>query len=179
MARIIISGSSETGRDQISRLLSASGHPVFQVCAGAWELRRVLNDCDDGLLVLAGPVPGCSVDELFWDYGRQVHILLIARPPVLESCEAEGVFRLALPCSQQAVAAAVEMLSQLHRMNLPRRTGADEQAVGAAKAFLMRRDGLTEPQAHRALQQYAMNRGLRMADVALQLLREASKETEE
>ena len=171
MARIVIAGSSEQSRTQLSTLLSSSGYPVYRLCAGAGDLRRTLNDCDDGLLILAGQLPDCSADELFWDYGEQVHILLVARPPDLESCEASGVFRLALPTSRQAVLGAVEMLTQLHRMRLPKRTADERTLVGKAKEILMRREGLTEPQAHRALQQYAMNRGLRMADCAAQIVK--------
>ncbi len=178
MARIIVSGSSAQSRAQVARLLAASGFGVFRVCGNAGELRRTLNECDDGLLVLAGPLPDCGADDLFWDYGERVQILLIGRPPALEACEAPGVFRLALPTSRQAVTGAVEMLTQLHRMRLPRRADDPARTVEEAKALLMRRDGLTEPQAHRALQRYAMDHGLRMADYASQLVR-TSKETEE
>ncbi len=171
MARIIIAGSSEQSRAQLARLLSSSGHPVYRLCAGGGELRRVLNDCDDGLLILAGQLPDCSADELFWDYGSQVQILLIAKPPVLEACEEAGIFRLSLPASQQTVLGAVEMLTQLHQMRLPKRAGDDRELVEKAKQLLMRRDGLSEPQAHRALQQYAMNHGLRMADYAAQIIK--------
>ncbi len=172
MARIVIAGSSDKSREQLGRLLSSSGYPVFRLCAHAGELRRVLNECDDGLLILAGPMPDCSADELFWDYGEQVQILLIARPPVLEACEAPGVFRLAMPTTQQAVIGAVEMLTQLHRMRLPKRAESEKQLVARAKEILMERDGLSEGQAHRKLQQYAMNHGLRMADCAAQIIRE-------
>ena len=171
MARIVIAGRSAQSREQMASLLSSSGYPVYRLCSSAGELRRVLNDCDDGLLILAGQLPDCSADELFWDYGSQVQILLIARPPVLEACEEAGVFRLALPTSQQAVLGAVEMLTQLHRMRLPRRSADEKQLVEEAKALLMRRDGLTEPQAHRMLQQAAMSRGLRMADCATQIIK--------
>ena len=170
MARIVISGSSEQSRAQLSRLLSSSGYPVYRLCASAGELRRTLNDCDDGLLILAGLLPDCDADELFWDYGQQVQILLIARPPALESSEAAGIFRLALPCSQQAVLGAVEMLIQMHRMRLPKRPADEKRLVEQAKDVLMRREHLTEPQAHRLLQQTAMNRGLRMADCAAQII---------
>ena len=170
MARIVIAGRSAQSREQMASLLSSSGYPVYRLCSSAGELRRVLNDCDDGLLILAGQLPDCSADELFWDYGSQVQILLIARPPVLEACEEAGVFRLALPTSQQAVLGAVEMLTQLHRMRLPRRSADEKQLVEEAKALLMRRDGLPEPQAHRMLQQAAMSRGLRMADCAAQII---------
>ena len=171
MARIVIAGRSAQSREQMASLLSSSGYPVYRLCSSAGELRRVLNDCDDGLLILAGQLPDCSADELFWDYGSQVQILLIARPPVLEACEEAGVFRLALPTSQQAVLGAVEMLTQLHRMRLPKRSAVEKQLVEEAKALLMRRDGLTEPQAHRMLQQAAMSRGLRMADCAAQIIK--------
>ena len=179
MARIVIAGSSEQSRAQLAELLSSSGHPVYRLCGSAWELRRVLNDCDDGLLILAGTLPECSADELFWDYGEQVQILLIARPPELEACESPGIFRLALPTSRQAVLGALEMLTQLHQMRLPRRTGGERQVIREAKEILMRQEGLTEPQAHRLLQQQAMNQGRRMADCALQIIRKASRETEE
>ena len=171
MARIVIAGRSAQSREQMASLLSSSGYPVYRLCSSAGELRRVLNDCDDGLLILAGQLPDCSADELFWDYGSQVQILLIARPPVLEACEEAGVFRLALPTTRQAVLGAVEMLTQLHRMRLPRRSADEKQLVEEAKALLMRRDGLTEPQAHRMLQQAAMSRGLRMADCAAQIIK--------
>ena len=171
MARIVISGSSEQSRAQLSRLLSSSGYPVYRLCASAGELRRTLNDCDDGLLILAGLPPDCDADELFWDYGQQVQILLIARPPELDACESPGIFRLALPTSKQAVLGAVEMLTQLHRMRLPKRAADDRQLIEQAKRLLMRRDGLTEPQAHRMLQQFAMNHGLRMADCAAQIIK--------
>ena len=171
MARIIIAGSTEQSREQLSRLLASSGHPVFRCCSNAGELRRVLNETEDGLLILAGLLPDCDADELFWDYGKQVQILLIARPPVLESSEAAGIFRLALPCSQQAVLGAVEMLLQMHRMRLPKRSVDEKRLVAQAKDILMRREHLTEPQAHRLLQQTAMNRGLRMADCAQQIVK--------
>ena len=171
MARIVIAGSSEQSRTQLSALLSSSGYPVYRLCGGAGELRRTLNDCDDGLLILAGQMPDCSADELFWDYGNQVQILLIARPPVLEACEEAGVFRLALPCSQQAVLGAVEMLSQLHRMRLPKRSADEKRMVEDAKRILMERECITEPQAHRMLQQTAMSRGLRMVDCAAQIIK--------
>ena len=74
----------------MSRLLSSSGYPVYRLCGSAGELRRALNDCGDGLLILAGPLPGCSTDELCWDYGDQVQILLIARPPALEAARRPG-----------------------------------------------------------------------------------------
>ena len=45
-----------------------------------------------------------------------------------------------------------------------------------AKAVLMKQKGLSEPEAHRALQQYAMNHGMKMADFAMRILESAGEE---
>ena len=177
MPRIVIAAAQEESRANLSRLLSSSGFSMFRCCASGSELRRALNECEDGVVILLGNLPGCKPDELQWDYGGRVQILLIGKPAVLEGCESPQIFRLPLPISGQALGGAVEMLSQLHQMRLPKRMGEEKQAVEQAKKMLMRRHGITEPEAHRALQQYAMNHGMKMADYAAQIL-ETSRETE-
>ena len=177
MARIVIASASETSRDQLARLLSSSGFTVFRCCASGSELRRTVNECDDGVVILLGGLPDCKPDELQWDYGDRIQILLIGKPALLESCEAPEIFRLTLPASSQAVIGAVGMLNQLHQMRLPKRIGLEKQIVERAKRLLMRREKMTEPEAHRALQLYAMNHGMRMAEYAAQIL-ETSRGTE-
>ena len=166
MARILIAAAAEESRLKLSRLLAASGYSVFRVCGSGSELRRSINECQDGIVILAGLIPDCKPDELQWDYGSTIQILLIGKPFVLESCESREIFRLPLPASSQAVIGAVEMLSQLHRMRLPQRGGADRQMVEQAKKILMEKHGISEPEAHRALQQHAMRTGKKMTEYA-------------
>ena len=171
MARIVIASAADAAREHLSQLLISSGFSIFRCCASGSELRRTLNECEDGVVILMGPLPGCKPDELLWDYSERIQILLIAKPAVLESCEAPGIFRLALPASSQAVIGAVDMLSQLHQMRLPKRMGGEKQIVEQAKQLLMKRQSLTEPEAHRALQKYAMDHGMKMADYAAQIVK--------
>ncbi|MBQ8954733.1 MAG: ANTAR domain-containing protein [Clostridia bacterium] len=170
MARIVIAGASEAGRTQLSRLLASSGFDVFRLCASGGELRRALNACEDGIVIMAGSVPGCLPDELAGDFGGTFQILLIGRPEVLAGCESAKVFKLAYPCAGSAVAGAIEMLTQLHAMRLPRREGDEKRLVERAKALLMQRYGISEPEAHRRMQQHAMRHGMKMIDYAAQLL---------
>ena len=178
MARIMIAGAAEASREQLSRLLASNGFSVLRCCASGSELRRTINECDDGIVILIGGLPDCKPDELQWDYGDRVQILLIGKPAALEGCEAPEIFRMPLPVSGQAVIGAVEMLSQLHQMRLPRRVGKEKQTVEEAKMLLMRQRGITEPEAHRALQQYAMNHGMKMADCAAAILKSSGKAAE-
>ncbi len=170
MARIVISSPSEDSRSKLSRLLTSSGFQVFRVCSSGSELRRALSESEDCVVVMAGFTPDCKPDELMWDYSGSIQILLIARQPVLDNIESGEIFRLALPASGQAIIGAVEMLSQLHRMRLPRRSGESRDVVERAKAILMKQKGLSEPEAHRAMQQYAMNHGMKMAEFARRIL---------
>ena len=178
MPRIVIASASEASREQLNRLLVSSGFSVFRCCASGSELRRTITECEDGIVVLLGNLPGCSPDELQWDYGERIQILLIGKPAVLESCEAPEIFRMPLPLSGQALIGAMNMLSQLHQMRLPKRIGSEKQIVEQAKRLMMQKHRITEPEAHRALQQYAMRHGMKMADYAKEIIK-ASRETED
>lgn len=170
MSRIVVASASEAGREKLSGLLASSGYNVFRVCASGGELRRAIGDCEDGVVLLWGIPPDCRPDELAWDYRGLAQVLLIARPEALAACESQELFTLSLPCPASQVIGAVEMLTQLHRMRLPKRTGDDRALVDRAKRRLMRERGMTEPEAHRAMQQYAMQHGIKMTEYAEQLL---------
>ncbi len=173
MARIVILSQAEDSRNKLFRLLTSSGFRVFRSCSAGSELRRALSESEDCVAVMIGFMPDCSPDELMWDYKDRVQILLIAKQPVLENIESPEIFKLAMPASGQAVIGAVEMLSQLHRMRLPHRTGESKDTVERAKNVLMKQRGLSEPEAHRYMQQYAMNHGIKMAEFAQQILKAA------
>ena len=171
MARIIIFGPSEASRAQLNRLLSSAGHAVFRVCASEGELRRALAACEDGVALIAGGMPDGLADDLAGDFGEGFQILLIGRPEALAACESPRVFKLGYPCHGSAVLGAIEMLSQLHRIRLPRRSGEDRALVERAKRLMMKKYGIDEPEAHRRLQLYAMQNNMRMTDCAAQLLK--------
>ena len=166
MPRIVIAGTSEVSRAQLSRLLASSGYSVFRLCASEGELRRTLNECEDGIALMAGIQP----DDIAADFGERFQFLLIGRPEALEACESPQVFKLTYPCSGSAVIGAVEMLSQLHYMRLPHRSGDDRKLVDDAKRLLMRQYGIDEPEAHRRMQLYAMRHNMRMKDYALEII---------
>ena len=171
MARMIIAGASETNRDQMSRLLASSGFSVFRSCASGSTLRRTISESEDCIVIMMGQLPDCKADELVWDYGDRVQILLIAKPEVLDDCESREIFKLAIPTSGRSITGALEMLNQLHAMRAPKRMGTERQVVEQAKEILMRQRGLTEPEAHHLLQKYAMDHGMKMADFAADIVR--------
>ena len=172
MARIVIASPSEACRTQLSRLLASSGHSTFRLCASEGELRRTLTECEDGVVLVSGLQP----DDVASDFEGRFKFLLIGRPETLNACESAQVFKLAYPCSGSAVLGAVEMLTQLHSMQLPHRRGRDRALVEEAKRLLMNRYRIDEPEAHRRMQQYAMRHNMKMTDYAAQLLQGGSND---
>jgi len=172
VTRIVIAGVSEASRTQLSRLLASSGHSVFRLCASESELRRALTECEDGIVLISGFQP----DDIVSDFEGRFQFLLIGRPERLNVCESQQVFKLAYPCPGSAVLGAVEMLSQLHSMGLPRRYGHEKAIVEEAKYLLIQKYGIDEPAAHRRMQQYAMRHGIKMTDYAQLLLQGGSND---
>ena len=166
MSRIVIASASEASRNQLARLLTASGYTIFRLCASEGELRRTLTECEDGIVLVSGIQP----DDIAADFGGSFQFLLIGRPETLSACESPHVFKLTYPCPGSAVLGAVEMLTQLHYMRLPHRAGADRALVEDAKRLLMDQYEIDEPEAHRRMQRYAMGHGIKMTEYAAQLL---------
>ncbi len=175
MARTILAGVSESNREQVARLLASSGFSVHRSCESGSSLRRALAEDDDCVLILLGMLPGVNPDDLVWDYGDRLQILLIARPAVLEDCESKEIFRLPLPTTGRAILTALEMLSQLHAMRAPKRMGTERQIVEKAKKILMQQQKLTEPEAHHLLQKYAMDHSVKLVDYAADIVKRAEK----
>ena len=172
MARIIIASPSENSRAQLSRLLASSGHSVFRLCASEGELRRILNACEDGIVIISGIQP----DDIAADFEGRFQFLLIGRPETINTCDSPRLFKLPYPCPGNVVLGAVEMLTQLHSMRMPHRQGQDKALIEDAKRLLMNQYEIGEPEAHRRMQQYAMRHGIKMTDYAAQLLQGGSND---
>ena len=175
MARIVVVSASEATRERLCGLLVSSGFQVFRSCGSGNELRRALNESEDCVVIQAGRIPGCRPDDLIWDYQGKMQFLLIAKAEVLAECESEAIFRLSLPTSGQTVIGAVQILSQLHGMQMPKRTQPDKEIVERAKQLLMKTRGMTEPEAHREMQLYAMNHGIKMVDCAAKIIQASER----
>ena len=170
MVKIIVAISSGDQCALISSTLEGAGFPVFRQCTSGSEVKRALNLCRDGIVVCAARLPDCTADELAWDLHDRAMLLVMGRPQQLEMCDYPQLFRLALPFSKGELTSAVSMLAQLYQMKLPQRSQEEKQQITLAKEKLMRAEHMTEPEAHHALQQLAMNKGLRLAEAARRIL---------
>lgn len=170
MVNIIVAVSNEERCAQYVSALETQGHAVYRACHTGSEVKRVIHQCHDGIVICAAKLADCTADELAWDLPERVLMLVTGKPEQLNNCTHPALFRLASPFSRSELSSAVSMLTQLFQMRLPRRTKSENEIVNQAKARLMESRGLSEPEAHRYVQQQAMDRGMKLTDYAQLLL---------
>ena len=167
---VIVAFATEEGTARCAATLEEAGIPVFRRCTCASEVKRAMDVCGGGVLVTACRLPDSTADALMWDLGKRAVVVAVGRPAQLELCEHPDVFRLSAPCSKGELTSAVNMLIQLQRMRLPRREDGEKQAIHEAKKMLMRKYGMTEPEAHHHLQKGAMDACVKMGELAAKIL---------
>lgn len=170
MVKIIVAFATNDACAKYASILEEAGIPVFRCCTSASEVKRTINQCGGGIVLSCWRLPDSTVDALAYDLGGQALIIAAGRPEQLQMCEHPEIFRLSFPCSRGALTSAINMLIQFHQMRLPQRSAREKQIVAQAKALLMRKFSMTEPEAHHSLQKGAMDQGMKLADFAAKLL---------
>lgn len=170
MANVIIAFATEEQCARCAAALEAGGIPVSWRCTSFGSVKRAFDLCGDGVLVSACRLPDGTVDDLAWDLGERAIVVAMGKATQLRNCEHPKLFRLCIPCSRDELTSAVNMLLQLQRMRLPHRSEEEKQIVAKAKARLMDQFSMTEPEAHHYLQKNAMDRGLKLTDLAAKIL---------
>ena len=101
-------------------------------------------------------------------------MLVLARQDVLELMDNDEIFRLPAPASRVDLLASVRMLLQvgrrLEQRTRPQRSQEELALISQAKAVLMEVNLMSEAEAHRFLQKYSMDTGLRLAETARLIL---------
>lgn len=175
MEQIIIAFEKQADCDRLRELLEGSGEFACLTCQSGAQVRRALGSQAAGLVVCGFKLADESCEALYGDLPARCAMLMVASPARLELCEAPGVFKLPTPFHRGELLASVRLLAQLIQAweRTPiQRTKADRELVAQAKEALMTHSGMTEEEAHRFLQKQSMDRRMRLADTARQVLGE-------
>ena len=170
MTNVVVAFATEEQCARCAAALEAGGISVAWRCSSCGGVMRAFDICGEGVLVAACRLPDGTVDDLAWDLGGRAVVVAVGKAAQLETCEHPQLFRLRIPCSRGELASAVNMLMQLQRMRRTHRSDEEKRAIAAAKALLMDKFAMTEPEAHHYLQKSAMDRGLKLPEMAAKIL---------
>lgn len=180
----LIVSATEKGRAYLRGLLEAFPMPV-RAAASAGEARRMLLNRPFALVVVNAPLP----DEMGRGLAHELGVsgmgaLLIVkneqREEIAEQLAETGVWVMGKPFAREAFHQAVGMILAANRRvaelreenDRLRRRLEDERTIGRAKMALMQAYGMTEAEAHRAIEKRAMDGRIARREVARDLLRE-------
>ncbi len=184
MRVLLVDGDGERAA-AVSAALRATGCEVVAVAPDAADLTRGVRDSGAEVIVLDLDEPSRdaleSMRALHRDEPRPVVVFAARADPdqIASALEAGVAAYVVEGLSPERVRPVMEVAilrfrahQALRRELADARAGlAERELVDAAKLRLMRRDRMTEPDAHRALRRAAMQRRMRLADLAAEIMR--------
>ena len=174
MNHLIVAFETEAASRRVCELLAASSLPVRSVCRSGAEVLRMVQYMGGGVVICGVKLTDMTADQLYDDLDGQAFLLAAAKPEALEMCENPRIFRLPLPTNRYALAAAVQMLTQLEGMSASAHSRPDQEIIQKAKILLETNGSMTEEEAHRYLQKRSMQSRRKRAEVAADVVREQS-----
>lgn len=177
MNRLIVAFENKSVQAKIVEMLDNGGLAVRCCYHSGAEVIRAINQIDSGVIVCGYKLRDMTAEYLSRDLGDAATMLVVAPNSQLELCENEEVFTLPTPVSANTLCGSVRMLLQMElhrrRRNAPKRSEEDKAVINRAKQIIMDRDGIPEAFAHRMLQKASMDSGMRIKDLALQIINES------
>ena len=174
MIRTIIALNDEAQAQSMTQALVHRGITVRYRCQSGAEVLRAVKEMGGGVIICSFKLRDMTAKELADRLAGQALILVLAKGNTLALCDHNDLFTLAVPVRPSELIGAVNMLLQMDAMRaaqrIPKRSTSAQETINKAKKLLMRHHNMTEPEAHHYLQQHSMRAGVRMEDIARDLL---------
>ena len=182
---VLLVSDSARMNQAVTELLPAASYDPIRIVPSVSAARRAALERVYDLVILNTPLPD--------DFGtafaaaqsgnRQTVVLMLVPAALQEELQSQvadrGVFTLAKPTTRQALATALQWMTVVReRLRRVEETGRtveermrDIHLVNRAKCLLIEQRGMSEAEAHRYLEQEAMNRCVPKRAVAEELIR--------
>jgi two-component system, response regulator PdtaR len=184
-SRVLIVTSGQDSYTVIRKIIEGTCEQVLYA-SSITEARRTLADGNIGLVIINTPLPDEFGLESARDFaeGKDIAVLLLVKADLYHQVSykvrGSGVFVLSRPLKGQLLLEAVGIMDAmrlkiftLNEQNEKLRRRLDEMGlITRAKCLLIEKRHLTEEEAHRYLEQEAMNHSLTKREVAQDVIRE-------
>lgn len=178
MASIIVVFPKIDDARVIRNMLTKSGFDVVAACSSGANAISKADGLSSGIIITGYKLSDMLYSELVECKPKSFEVLLLASEQKLESCSGAGFTTLAMPFkTYELVSTLNDMLSgmevrrkQAKKAAPPRRSPEEQLIIDRAKAVLMEKENMTEPEAYRYIQKASMESGNRLIDSAYKVL---------
>lgn len=152
---------------QLRAMLESEGLHVSCVCARGSSALGIAQRMSEGVIVCASILSDMSAGVLAENLPVGFDIVALSRNGV-ESYMG-NLISLPLPVDKSEFINTVAILVS-SRSGFTRRQGNDSEIISNAKTIIMNRQGITETQAHKYLQQKSMRSGKKLVELAKEII---------
>ncbi len=177
MQSIIVAYAKEEDAKKIRALLVRHGYDIAAVTASGAQALAQAEMLERGIIVCGYRLRDMLYRDLAEDMPAGFHMVVITSPLHLDDAHrtARTVF-LTTPLRIRELLQTLEGLGE--KLQVRRKAPAadsgkteeEKQVIAQAKAVLMERNHMTEPEAHRYLQKCAMDSGNKLAETAAMVI---------
>ena len=176
MGCIIVVMSKIEMAHKVGGLLAKHGYRPDLVCSSAADALSESCRMDNGVIVCGAHLTDMSFVELYDCIPRCFKLIILSKNVMSEEYPEDAV-KLELPLKITELIAAVEeglslfdRHSSANRVIRPVRGNEDRKYIDKAKEILIRKKGMTEPEAYRYIQKTSMDTATSMVETARMVL---------
>lgn len=173
MSNLIIAFPKQEVAKNIKKILGQSGYIVQAVCTTGAQALESANSLEQGILICGYRFVDMMYTEVYEYLPQGFKMLLIASAASIQEREVDNLVSLTMPMKIHELLQTLEMMEgeirqQKKKMRrMPKQRSEEEQKIiKSAKALLMERNGFSEEEAHRYIQERSMENGVGLVEVA-------------
>ena len=175
---IIVAFAKSQDAQNFKSILSRSGYDGIITCTSGVQALSAMDDLGSGVIICGYRLSDMLYSELLADLPAYFRMLMIASASrASEETESDKFIYLPSPIQKSDLLSTLELMmegvqrerkrAKQRRMN---RSEEDKKIIEKAKALLMERHHMTEPEAHKYLQKCAMDSGTDMLETAQMII---------
>jgi response regulator NasT len=180
LQNIIVAFAKQTDAQNFKSILMRGGFDIGSVCQTGAQVLAAMENLGSGVVICGQRLGDMLCTELAGDMPEYFTMLLVASPAKADELmlsEYENIVYLPTPLKKDDLFSTLSMLIEgvmLRRKKIKEkrrfRSSEDQKIIDSAKAILMERHNMTEPEAHKYLQKCSMDSGTSLLETAEMVL---------
>ena len=168
MATLIVAFPKLEEAKAVRNLLVRRGYEVASACTSGAQAINMADRLSDGIIICGYKLSDNMLYSELYEYKpKSFEMLLVASKNLWDDCQDNDIVCAAMPIKVNDLINTIEMMLQVQVRRRPKRRSPQEQKViDDAKAILMEKNNMTEPEAFRYIQKCSMDSGNTMVESA-------------
>jgi hypothetical protein len=174
MATLIVAFPKLEEAKAVRNLLIHRGYEAASACTSGAQAINMADRLSDGIIICGYKLSDNMLYSELYEYKpKSFEMLLVASKNLWDDCQDNDIVCAAMPIKVNDLINTIEMMLQVQvrrrkkkRMQPKRRSPQEQKVIDDAKAILMEKNNMTEPEAFRYIQKCSMDSGNTMVESA-------------